>query len=220
MQRVDAGISRRRAASVPAGQPRVNIVPYTHVLSAHNAQSESAEGEIVLTLQNVTSNTIREAHYDVVVCATGYQRTSWIKLFSSSNLAKYFGLHPATSKVNLVPASQRLHIEESAFEAKPPRSITSAPSSSNDSGVSTPLTSPGTSVFLPTRIDIPEEPVDIHITRGYRLLPALDDDEGGLKSRIYLQGLEEATHGLSDTLLSVLGVRAGEVVADLYGDRD
>jgi len=27
--------------------------------------------------------------------------------------------------------------------------------------------------------------------------------------------MEEHTHGLSDTLLSVLGVRAGEVVADL-----
>ncbi|KAF8077886.1 hypothetical protein FPV67DRAFT_1463320 [Lyophyllum atratum] len=35
------------------------------------------------------------------------------------------------------------------------------------------------------------------------------------KPRVYLQGVEEATHGLSDTLLSVLGVRAGEVVDDL-----
>ncbi len=52
----------------------------------------------------------------------------------------------------------------------------------------------------------------IYISRGYRLVPT---DNSGLKSRIYLQGVEEATHGLSDSLLSVLGVRAGEVVDDL-----
>ena len=33
--------------------------------------------------------------------------------------------------------------------------------------------------------------------------------------RIYLQGCTEATHGLSESLLSILGVRAGLVVDDI-----
>ena len=35
-------------------------------------------------------------------------------------------------------------------------------------------------------------------------------------ARVFLQGCCEETHGLSDTLLSVLAVRAEEVVASLY----
>lgn len=61
-------------------------------------------------------------------------------------------------------------------------------------------------------------PDQVYISRRYRLLPVREltsRRKGGSGPRIYLQGVEEATHGLSDTLLSVLGVRAGEVVEDL-----
>ncbi|KAF2859919.1 L-ornithine 5-monooxygenase [Piedraia hortae CBS 480.64] len=37
------------------------------------------------------------------------------------------------------------------------------------------------------------------------------------KSNIWLQGCNEQTHGLSDTLLSILAVRAGEVVGSIFG---
>lgn len=74
--------------------------------------------------------------------------------------------------------------------------------------MSTPPTSPALSV---AELDHHDDH-KIYISRGYRLVPT---DNSGLKSRIYLQGVEEATHGLSDSLLSVLGVRAGEVVDDL-----
>jgi L-ornithine N5-oxygenase len=33
--------------------------------------------------------------------------------------------------------------------------------------------------------------------------------------KIYLQGCAEETHGLSETLLSVMGIRAAELVEDL-----
>lgn len=62
-------------------------------------------------------------------------------------------------------------------------------------------------------------PDTVYISRNYQLIPARlegsDGDSAPFKPRIYLQGVEEGTHGLSDTLLSVLGVRAGEVVADI-----
>ncbi|MDQ1081784.1 lysine N(6)-hydroxylase/L-ornithine N(5)-oxygenase family protein [Pseudoroseomonas cervicalis] len=52
-------------------------------------------------------------------------------------------------------------------------------------------------------------------SRDYRLQTV-----PGFRPRIYLQGLCEPTHGLSDTLLSVLSVRAGEIAASLQGDGD
>jgi L-ornithine N5-oxygenase len=35
----------------------------------------------------------------------------------------------------------------------------------------------------------------------------------------YLQGVNEATHGIADSLLSVLAARSGEIVADLSARR-
>ncbi len=35
---------------------------------------------------------------------------------------------------------------------------------------------------------------------------------------IWLQGCNESTHGLSDTLLSILAVRAGELVESIFGN--
>lgn len=63
----------------------------------------------------------------------------------------------------------------------------------------------------------------------HRLLAGLAADLGGFEvdrfyrlktpatytSRIYLQGCNESSHGLSDTLLSILPLRAAEVVSDL-----
>lgn len=52
---------------------------------------------------------------------------------------------------------------------------------------------------------------DFRVDRDYRLIP-----EDTLSAPIFLQGFCEATHGLSDTLLSVLPKRAEEIGAALY----
>lgn len=52
---------------------------------------------------------------------------------------------------------------------------------------------------------------DYNVDRAYRL----QTDER-CKAAIYLQGCNEATHGLSDTLLSVLSIRSDEIAASLY----
>ncbi|KAG6898365.1 hypothetical protein C0992_009040 [Termitomyces sp. T32_za158] len=51
----------------------------------------------------------------------------------------------------------------------------------------------------------------LYISRNYQLLPSKFGRADGAISepRIYLQGVEETTHGMSDTLLSVVGIRAG-----------
>ncbi|MDF0729436.1 SidA/IucD/PvdA family monooxygenase [Pseudomonas entomophila] len=52
---------------------------------------------------------------------------------------------------------------------------------------------------------------DYEVDRAYRLLT----DER-CKAGLYMQGFSQASHGLSDTLLSVLPIRADEIAASLY----
>ncbi|MNP41137.1 L-ornithine 5-monooxygenase [compost metagenome] len=52
---------------------------------------------------------------------------------------------------------------------------------------------------------------DFSVDRDYRALASPD-----LQAAVYLQGFCEASHGLSDTLLSVLPARAAEIGQSLY----
>lgn len=54
------------------------------------------------------------------------------------------------------------------------------------------------------------------VSRDYRveLKPGLVSKTAG----IWLQGCNESTHGLSDTLLSILATRGGDVVDSIFGD--
>ena len=52
---------------------------------------------------------------------------------------------------------------------------------------------------------------DFEVARDYRIVT----DER-CKAGIYIQGFSQASHGLSDTLLSVLPIRADEIAASLY----
>ncbi|TNJ42750.1 lysine N(6)-hydroxylase/L-ornithine N(5)-oxygenase family protein [Phaeobacter sp. B1627] len=55
----------------------------------------------------------------------------------------------------------------------------------------------------------------VETDRGYRI-----GTTAGFGPRIFLQGYSENTHGLSDTLLSVLPVRADEIASGLMSPRD
>ncbi|WP_308191787.1 lysine N(6)-hydroxylase/L-ornithine N(5)-oxygenase family protein [Kitasatospora humi] len=64
---------------------------------------------------------------------------------------------------------------------------------------------------LADRLGLAETAVD----RNYRLcVPGNEDGPS-----VYLQGVNEATHGISDSLLSVLAVRSSEIVGDLVQHR-
>ncbi|MNT37266.1 L-ornithine 5-monooxygenase [compost metagenome] len=54
---------------------------------------------------------------------------------------------------------------------------------------------------------------DFSVDRNYRVLASPD-----LQASVYLQGFCESSHGLSDTLLSVLPTRAAEIGRALYQD--
>lgn len=54
----------------------------------------------------------------------------------------------------------------------------------------------------------------VEVTRGYRLVLG-----GPSTGACYLQGVNEATHGIADSLLSVLASRAGDIAADIFTHR-
>ncbi|KGO39746.1 FAD-dependent pyridine nucleotide-disulfide oxidoreductase [Penicillium expansum] len=53
--------------------------------------------------------------------------------------------------------------------------------------------------------------------RDYRV--SLDNAKVSAQAGIWLQGCNEKTHGLSDSLLSVLAVRGGEIVSSVFADQ-
>ena len=55
---------------------------------------------------------------------------------------------------------------------------------------------------------------EIAVTRDYRLVV-----HEPCTAAVYLQGVNEATHGLSDSLLSVMAARAGDIVRDIFAHR-
>jgi L-ornithine N5-oxygenase len=56
---------------------------------------------------------------------------------------------------------------------------------------------------------------DVRVSRNYRMITPPEIGAG-----CYVQGINEATHGIADSLISVLAVRAGEIVTDLLEHRE
>lgn len=201
---------------------RVNLRTNETVVGANlvsQAQDTSLPHRVTLIRQDAQTHQLTEDTYDVVICGTGYERKTWLRLLRESNLAKDFGLGSATedTRVRLVPAHYNVQYETgNAFKGaaaglvpEPDNDRHLSTESGSNSSSSTPPSSP--SLSLPPR-SLPQT-VQLRISRAYKLLPVPSVPDSG--NRVYIQGCEEATHGLSDTLLSVVSVRSGEVLDDL-----
>jgi L-ornithine N5-oxygenase len=156
--------------------------------------------------------------YDILILATGYERKTHVKLLESKSIAEAFGLESGVSLQNDALSSRAtpgvlrellLGQEVSALQdtdaldSSSTPSVTSSGTSLGTSlGTSSATSSDGTQKSLISRLNI---------TRNYRLI----SKAAASSPRIYLQGCSEATHGISETLLSVVSVRAGEILADI-----
>ncbi|KIK69359.1 hypothetical protein GYMLUDRAFT_67995 [Collybiopsis luxurians FD-317 M1] len=216
----DAIASRNLNKSTPP--PRINIRSHMHIPALKYVEPSKT---FSFTLQNIRTREIFEdERYDAVICATGYQRNSWVEMLrASERLGRRFGVESSSDvPVGLVPFAQRT-TNHSISSNSVPELIDSDSDSSVSSSVSSPITPPSSAGLDGKEALSTADPIKVYITRSYRLLPIASyaNEEGsteGLKAKIYLQGMEEATHGLSDTLLSVIGCRAGEVVDDLSSE--
>ena len=215
-------IAQRTGEDPTRSETIIEIKPYTSLSSIRTENSDVSrdmllspdtpitdQNPLIVTTQNLVNHDIGEERYDTIVYATGYVRSSWVNLLKNSNIGKHFGLDHLSSNVNLVPSRD----EDS--NASQTASLTfnhsnSAASTPPSSAGSTPPTSPEMGTLASETLG--KRSQQLLINRNYRLMPK---DGTQFQPRIYVQGVEESTHGLSDTLLSVLGVRAGEVVGDL-----
>jgi L-ornithine N5-monooxygenase len=217
-QRLEDTISKR-----PDADPvdidrtsRIAILPYSSVVRAEVLlNSDSNTDSFLLTIQDVLSCRITYKTYDAVICATGYDRTSWSKVLTQSDLGKHFihNTEAARGPIQLVPSQydQVIEIEDQGYIPGNLAAI-SRTTSLSGSCISSSPTSSGSLSPLPTQTEGANREI-MYVSRAYRLLPVAG--EGEHLPRIYLQGCTEMTHGISDTLLSVVGVRAGEIVVDL-----
>ncbi|KJA27342.1 hypothetical protein HYPSUDRAFT_51897 [Hypholoma sublateritium FD-334 SS-4] len=221
-QRVNECIAERTGEDATRSETTIEIKPYTSLSSIRAGNSDASKDmllspditvtdqtPLIVTTQNLASHDIGEERYDAIVYATGYVRSSWVDLLKNSNIGKHFGLDHLSSNVSLVPSrDEDLHASQPvSFTSSRSNSAGSTPPSSAGS---TPPTSPEMGTLASETLE--KRSQQLFINRNYRLMPK---DGPQFLPRIYVQGVEESTHGLSDTLLSVLGVRAGEVVADL-----
>ncbi|OCH93413.1 hypothetical protein OBBRIDRAFT_749649 [Obba rivulosa] len=229
-QKLEEAIVRRKGEEAARSAARINMRPHTTLYSADDLSqpdaadssaataTETPRGEgIRLTLRNVFTQAQSSRDYDAVVCATGYDRTAWLRMLASSDIGKHFGLHLSSDPVQLVPSTEMpKHTDGSLFDVlnAPETEPTWRPASPATPTSPSPPSTPTSSALSQSRV-LDQLPVTkLHITRQYCLVPTLGATE--FKPRIYLQGCTEATHGLSESLLSILGVRAGLVVDDLW----
>ncbi|KAG2128325.1 L-lysine 6-monooxygenase (NADPH-requiring)-domain-containing protein [Suillus bovinus] len=225
-QKVDGDIAKRRGNALPMTSAHITIVTYSNLSSAEisthplQASAEMNTDTLSVLLQNTLTQDVSEMTYDAIVCATGYERNSWLNLLRSSSLGKHFGLRASSDKT-------RISVERDFGAATNEKNGDFVVTTNGKNGTfkaaanginghsQTPVT--GTNA---ERIHIPYASMDtkvsdtLYVSRRYRLLP-LPTASDKFIPKIYLQGCAEETHGLTETLLSVMGIRAGEVVEDL-----
>lgn len=222
-QKLDEGISRRTKRTMPLTKPKFTILNHSEVLSVETSRtsnggtSRSESEPLTLILQQTLTHDIYESSYDAVICATGYERRSWLRLLTNSSLGKYFGLDANAQEYAGLEVEANLQEDPVDGDGSSTFTVGNAnesnsPNAATSSGSNTPTSLDWTSDW-PRETEEPTK--KIYISRAYRLLPTTHHAEHKLQARIYVQGLAEETHGLSDTLLSVVGVRAGEVMDDL-----
>jgi len=208
--------------------PRITIRNYSSLIAvdpikAPTGAPTNGGGEtFLLTLQSGLTKQLSQVKYNAVICATGYERSSWFQLLRRSELGKHFihGDPSSGGPVQVLPG----HAQESDPETLSPSDleiealgITDSPTCTSSS-INTPPTSPGSSSHVldggPGFCDIgPDPPLKVYVTRTYQLVPKGADVEP--LPRIHMQGCTESTHGLGDTLLSVVSIKAGEIAGDL-----
>lgn len=215
-QKLLDGVKARTGQDEESNRTRITLCPHNSVFAAEivpSSDTSSHREAVRLTMHGVLTRTVMQRTYDVVFCGTGYERDSWMKFLASSNFADDFGIKSST--IQLITEA------EANSQAIPPLfadlGVTTSHTtlSSASDGFSTPQT-PDTPTSGHSKLVGEMHPSKVRISRSYRLL-AEKDGENASAPRIYLQGCTQSTHGLSESLLSILGTRAGMVVDELCG---
>lgn len=100
-QKVDHDIAGRGGNALPMTGAYITIRNYSNVSSAeiskHPLQASTEINSLSVIFQNTLTQDFSETTYDAIICATGYERNSWLKLLKASSLGRHFGLRATSS---------------------------------------------------------------------------------------------------------------------------
>ncbi|POW13032.1 hypothetical protein PSTT_04039 [Puccinia striiformis] len=181
--------------------------------------NSSRDGSVDTVLENILTRTTTRARYDAVILGTGYCRQSWKGiLFGKSAECPGPDINLRTLWPNL--SLDTLHGFHPSSDPSNDDGLT------NSDIVSNGLSDENDQASCLSEPSI-ETPIDLKIARNYRLLlpetfiepnpsSVTSPETENLRIRkfrptVWLQGCNEGTHGISDSLLSVLSVRSGEI---------
>ena len=191
--------------------PLLSIHPYSQLSSA-SCQSDSHS--ILLTFVNSLTGGSATTEFDAVIAGTGYERQGWKTLLFPPTNAKVAqscigDIFPCTLPPS--PSSESAHFPStiSAPLTLPAHlfgdSILSDRSSSRDSSHYQPTTAPSTPPSRQGSFPQNHDTPPFTVKENYRLdLPSMALVEGlevPFEPTVWLQGSNERTHGVSDSLL-------------------
>jgi len=208
-QKVDQGMDRGQFKNWGrSNNVKINIINYTEVIAAE--ENPSGDGSVDAVLENLLTRATTRTRYQAVILGTGYSRQSWKEiLFGKPAELSGSGINLATLWPNL--STDTLHGYHPSADDSPTNSdiVSSGLSDEHERE----------SCFSEASHKSPSE---LKISRNYRLLlpetfVELEPSEPNkfrarrFRPTVWLQGCNEGTHGISDSLLSVLSVRSGEI---------
>lgn len=195
--------------------PKLIIHPYTELTSAW-----SSSAGITLNLVHALASTSRTETYDAVFCATGYNRQDWKEILFPSSPSTTTTASSAVPLGSIFPPSLPSSPDESVIPLALPSHLFSERLSrheraSNPSTASHSLGSEsrGSSSTAPSSrgsfAKAASTSGDLVVSENYRLqLPSefavvegAERREGKFRPTVWLQGCNEGTHGISDSLL-------------------
>jgi L-ornithine N5-oxygenase len=183
-----------------ATTPRLKIFPHREVISADLVSSSSSDGgknnnneKVRLGLGHLLHCTVSEATYDVVILGTGYYRQSWRELVWNG-LGDVFDFAGADMGLATPP-------EMVASESRASSSSTSS-SVFETCSVQDAASAGGAQVAVGgPKLGAATAAAD-EVERNYRLrLPEMTSGGEKFRPTVWLQGCNETTHGISDSLL-------------------
>ncbi|PLW34960.1 hypothetical protein PCASD_14235 [Puccinia coronata f. sp. avenae] len=196
---------------------KINIINYTEVISAE--VNSSGDRSVDMVLENVLTRTTSRTRYHAVILGTGYSRDSWKDiLFGKSAERPGSGINLGALWPNL--CTDTLH------GYHPSSDYTTDHSPTNSDILSGGLSDENNQESCQSETSL-KKSINLKLSRNYRLLlpetfievePSKSTPPENKKVRVckfrptvWLQGCNEGTHGISDSLLSVLSIRSGEI---------
>lgn len=214
-QQVEEDINASEHKSPLLTVPRLSIHPFSEITHAKLGATQQAP-TVLLTVQNSILNTYREEEFDLVICGTGYDRFGWKDLLFPTSSA----VNPTSTSAHM-PLTQLFSSRHAEVPYQPaPTSLASSIASLTLSSSTFP--SPGSSAASSVSNSHSAAPpaasnkreshtvnrvADLYsVMENYRLdLPktfvGADAKAGAFLPTVWLQGCNEGTHGISDSLL-------------------